>query len=44
MLLPMLSGKVFVVLLSPIMIFSWFFFPRRWLLVWPYWFGVLFLF
>ena|GEM_PF-4682390 len=29
-------------MLSPVLILSWFFFPRRWLLVWPYW--VLFLF
>jgi hypothetical protein len=34
------SGLLGLVLISPIVLASWFLLPRRWLLVWPYWMTV----
>lgn len=37
MLLPLMVGLVGLVLISPLIVASWFLIPRRWMLVWPYW-------
>ncbi len=44
MLLPLIGGVVGLVLISPLILASWFLLPRRWMLAWPYWFAILFLY
>lgn len=44
MLLPLIGGFVGIVLISPLILASWFLLPRRWMMVWPCWFAILFLY